>query len=118
MIDKITIAVGPMEPMVAFYSAVLNVEFSEREMYGRALYGAHYGSVELLLCPKDLAGVDANVNTVQARFVVADVDAAFSSGVNCDGKAISEPAMADGSRQASLRDPDGNSLELSERAGT
>ncbi len=118
MIDKMTIAVDSMERMVAFYSAVLSVEFSKREMFERALYGARYGSVELLMCPKDLTGVDADVNTVQVRFVVADVDAAFTSGVNWGGKAISEPAMAEGSRQASLRDPDGNSLELSERAGT
>ena len=117
MIDKITIAVDSMERMVAFYSAVLEVKFSERELFERTLYSARFGDVELLFCPKDLAGVQANVNTIQVRFVVTNVDAAFAHGVNHGAEAISKPEMMDGERQASLRDPDGNSLELKERVG-
>ncbi len=82
MIDKITIAVDSMEHMVAFYSAVLNVQFSKRELFGRTLYGARYRSIELLLCPKDLAGVDANVNTA--------MDTAGKSCVHVGNSALAE----------------------------
>jgi catechol 2,3-dioxygenase-like lactoylglutathione lyase family enzyme len=115
LIDKITIAVDSMERMVAFYSTVLGIEFSERELFERKLYGGRFGDIELLFCPKDLAGVEANVNTIQVRFIVSDLNAAFAQGVNHGGVTISKPEMMNGQRHAALRDPDGNSLELKER---
>lgn len=114
MIDKLTFAVGAMKPMVAFYSAVLGLKFVEREMFGRTLSSARFGDIDVLFCPKDLAGVEAETNTIQLRFVVDDAALAFAQGMKFGGIAITEPAEVEGSLQASLRDPDGNSLELTQ----
>ena len=116
MIDRITIAVDSMESMVQFYSAVLGVEFTEGTMFKRVLYRGAFGNIDLLLCPKDLAGVEANVNTIQLRFLVPDVQEAFTNGVKLGVVTLSEPSMVEDTMQAALRDPDGNSLELAEQA--
>ena len=112
MIDKVTIAVGDMTSMAGFYGAVLGVELTPQERFGRTLLRGAAGGVEFLLCPKDLAGVEADVNTVQLRLVVADVDAAHAAGLARGGAELSSPQDVGGRRSAALRDPDGNSLEL------
>ena len=40
-----------------------------------------------------------------------------AQGLNHGAVSITEPAVLDGSLQASLRDPDGNLMELKERVG-
>ncbi len=116
MIDRVTIAVGSMEAMVTFYAAALGIELTPREMFERTLFMGRFGDVELLLCPRDLAGVDAAVNTIQLRFLVGDVAAAFARGVDAGGVPLNAPTLLEGAMHAALRDPDGNSLELRERA--
>jgi predicted enzyme related to lactoylglutathione lyase len=112
MIDKLTLAVRDMDEMCAFYAGVLGASFERIEMFERTLYTATVDGVDLLLCPADLAGVEAETNTVQVRFVVADVDAAYQAGLMQGGVHLTEPEQSEGRRHASLRDPDGNSLEL------
>lgn len=108
MIDHVTIAVDDFKHMVPFYEEVLSVTFSKVRMYDRELFEAQFGLAEILMCPKDLAGVTAHENTIQLRFVIPDLEAAYLRGVENGGVPISEPS--DG--LASLRDPDGNSLIL------
>lgn len=114
MIDKVTIAVRDMAGMVAFYGAVLGVSFEERELAGHALQAATAGGVEFLLCPAELAGVAADVNTVQLRLLVEDVAAAYGAGLMAGGESLAEPELREGRPSAALRDLDGNSLELTE----
>lgn len=112
MIDKITFAVSDMESMTAFYADILGVTFQPTEMFGHTLFVSRYQSIELMFCPKDLAGVEANTNTLQLRFLVDDVAASYAKGVTHNVATLSEPGLIEGSYQASMRDPDGNSLEL------
>ena len=115
MIDKLTIAVDSMEAMVSFYAAILDVEFSPVEMFGETLYAGHFGALELLMCPRELAQVRAETNSVQARFLVPDVDQAYQRGLERGGTTITAPALMEGSLHAALRDPDNNSVELKQQ---
>ncbi len=114
MIDKVTLAVASMDKMVAFYSHVLGVDFEAREMFGHVLHSGHWKGIELLLCPKDLAGVDADINTIQLRFQITDLAAAHARGLAQGGVSLNEPGSSEGVLSSALRDPDGNSLELIE----
>ncbi len=111
-IDKITMAVGDMAAVKQFYADVFNLSFTSLQLAGRELFSARLGAMELLLCPKDLIGIEANVNTVQLRFVVDDVQGAFERGVKHGVVVINDVSLHEGRSHASLRDPDGNSLEL------
>lgn len=111
-IDKITLAVEHMDAVKQFYSHVFEVSFHPMMFAGRELFAATLGSMELLLCPKDLAGVDASINTVQLRFVLDNVEGAYERGMAHGGIALTEPQEREGRMHASLRDPDRNSLEL------
>ncbi|MEM7457666.1 MAG: VOC family protein [Planctomycetota bacterium] len=113
-VDKITIAVDDMEASVKFYSNLLAAEFEDVELAGFTLKNADTGSFEILLCPRELAQVheDINNNTVQVRFVIEDVESAHERGLADGGTEISAPAESGGRVQSGLRDPDGNSIEL------
>lgn len=112
MIDKLTIAVASLEEMAAFYAGVLGMEFAAVEVAGHELRSGRYGDLELLLCPRALAGVDADSNTVQVRFLVPNVTAAMEAGLSAGGSLLNEVAELGGVFHGALRDPDGNSVEL------
>mgnify|MGYP002625599117 CR=1 FL=1 len=111
-IDKITVAVGKMAEMVDFYSRVFGVTLQPVEMFGATLFAGALGEVELLFCPKKIAGVEANSNTIQLRFIVDDVEAAYKKAVESGGKLIFDLQEHEGRQQCAFRDPDGNSFEL------
>jgi predicted enzyme related to lactoylglutathione lyase len=111
-VDKITIAVGRMDEMVEFYEKVFGISFRAFEAFGGQLNTAKMGSMELLLCPKKIAQVEADINTIQLRFVVADVVQSLKDGLKSGGKQLSDVQEQDGMLLAALRDPDRNSLEL------
>lgn len=107
-------AVTRMSETKRFYSSLLGVKFEPIEFAQRTLYSAKIGGIELLLCPKDLAGVDATINTIQLRFVIEDVKGSYTRGLENGGTALTAPQEMEGFLHASLRDPDGNSLEIIE----
>lgn len=111
-IDKITIAVADMEKMHHFYQQVFGIKFQPVSMAGYTLQTAVVDDFELMLCPKELAGVAATINTIQLRFVVADADGAYRQAIAAGGIPITEPQIIEGRNHASFRDPDGNSLEI------
>ncbi len=102
-IDKIVIAVGKPEAMAKFYTEVFGARLKGIEMQGSTLYSGSLGNLELILCPKSIAGIKAEENTIQLRFVVQDVAKTMDAAVKAGGKRIDE---------GSIRDPDGNSMEL------
>lgn len=112
MIDKITVAVDKMEDMVAFYGSLFNTSFQDLDLYGEKLFAGKIGDIEVLFCPKHIAGVDARINTIQLRFVIEDVEKALKVGLEKGGTLITDVQELDGHTHASLRDPDGNSLEI------
>ena len=115
-VDKITIAAGRMSEMVKVYSRVLGIDLEPISLYSTTLYSGRFGKIECMLCPKEIAGVEAEINTVQLRFVVEDVKLAFATATGLGAVILSKPQDMDGRLMAAVRDPDGNSLELAESA--
>ncbi|MCP4632267.1 MAG: VOC family protein [candidate division Zixibacteria bacterium] len=111
-IDKITIAVEKIEETVKFYNAILELELKSYDVEGNKLYGGKFGEIELLFCPKSFAGIEADENTIQLRFVVPDIKKSMEKGVRSGGTVMNEIYEHEGVSYSSLRDPDGNSLEL------
>ena len=66
--------------------------------------------VPLVICPNEIAGVEAEQSRHQLAFRVSDL-AAILSRVEAAGGSIETP-MTDPLTQAILRDPDGNSIEV------
>ena len=114
-IDKITLAIEHMDLAKDFYAHTFNLTFHPVTFAKRTLFSATLGAMELLLCPKDLAGVEADVNTIQLRFVLDDVEPAYRRGLARGGTMLSDLQEVDGRKHVSMRDPEGNSLELIER---
>jgi len=115
MIDRITMAITNMEEMVQFYQNVLPLKLYPEVRGDYTIYLGKVGDVEIIFCPKEIAGVNAAINTIQVRFVVPNVGKAFKNGLAGEGLEISNPQEIGGDIHAALRDPDGNSLELIER---
>ena len=113
-IDKITIAVVNMDAMKTFYARAFGAELKDIDMGGGVkLAGGRLGAYELLFCPREIAGVVAEQNTIQLRFVVPDVAASHKTALESGGTAISPDAQRQGDRATwDVRDPDGNSIEL------
>ncbi len=100
-IDKVTIAVKNMDAMAAFYTKALGAELKK---IGPTVTG-RLGDVKLLLCPREIAGVTAEQNTIQLRFVVRDLAKTMTAALDAGGEKIDD---------VSVRDPDGNSIEFAE----
>ncbi|HMB93534.1 MAG TPA: hypothetical protein VKP65_21960 [Rhodothermales bacterium] len=111
-IDKTTILIEHMDQTKHFYARTLNLTFHPFEFANRTLYRAAMGAMELLLCLKDLAGVKADTNTIQLRFVLEDVEQTYRRGPDSLGTMLSELQEIEGRQSVSLRDPERNSLEL------
>jgi predicted enzyme related to lactoylglutathione lyase len=115
-IDKVTIAVTHPEEMAAFYSKTFGAELKSSDMQGMKFFSGKLGNIELLLCPKEVAGIKANENTIQLRFVVKDVDAAVKSALKNGGSKIGEIQTTGNIKGGAVRDPDGNSIELVQKS--
>ncbi len=110
-IDRITIAVTHMKEVVEFYNAVFDSEL--KPIAGlEGFYSGKLGGFDMLLCPNEIAGVVAEQNRHQFRFVVGDLDAVLSKGRAMGGILIDDAQANGTSKSQGMRDPDGNSMEF------
>ncbi len=107
-IDKITIATKDTDRMIDFYTKTFGAELKKRD----PISGGTIGNMQIVLCPRDVAGVKAEQNTIQLRFVVADIEKTFKAALEAGGTKIDAITKAGKQTIASVRDPDGNSIEL------
>ncbi|HLO02268.1 MAG TPA: VOC family protein [Symbiobacteriaceae bacterium] len=112
-LDRITIAVGDQARMVAFYGQLFQTTFTAIDCGSFTLHrGEVAPGLELQLCPKAVAGIAATQNIHQLRFVVPDLGRYLAAAVDAGGELLGAVTSEGGRRTGSLRDPDGNSLEL------
>lgn len=112
-LDRITIAVGNQERMVNFYSQLFQTSFTAIDCGSFTLHrGRVADGLELQFCPKEVAGIAATQNIHQLRFVVPDLGRHLAAAVDAGGELLGDVTSEGGRRLGSLRDPDGNSLEL------
>jgi len=104
---KITIAVTNMQPMVEFYNAVCEANLKPVTAYGMTLYSGKLGGADVLMCPNEIAGVEAKQNRKQLTFAVPDVEQIAVRAVAAGGSIVNRDASAIG-----VSDPDGNTIEF------
>jgi predicted enzyme related to lactoylglutathione lyase len=111
-IDKITIAVENVVPTTDFYSKTFDIDLQEIDCGNFSMYVGMMADIQLLFCPKAIAGVTANESTIQLRFVVADIECTITSCIESGGEVIDELHIENKTKTVALRDPDGNSIEV------
>jgi predicted enzyme related to lactoylglutathione lyase len=117
-LDRITIAVGDMDRMVAFYQQVFRTALEPRSFGPYTMYLGEIGGIQFQLCPREAAGVSATENLHQLRFVVPDLKEGIAAALAAGGSQVGEVAVQ-GTRQfGCVRDPDGNTIELLEESAT
>jgi predicted enzyme related to lactoylglutathione lyase len=108
-LDRITIAVNNMQHMVVFYNVIFNAKLQPVSAFGTTLYKGTLAGIELLMCPNEIAGVDAKQNRKQLRFVVDDVQAIAAIIPAARGQVINQDGSTIG-----VCDPDGNTIEFTQ----
>lgn len=122
-IRQITLATTDTQAMVHFYNAVLASGLTGFAAYGTTLYRGRLEGTDLLLCPNDIAGVVAEQSRHQFTIGVPDLSTALRAVEETrgsvedirreDSTGESEGDTGTGKpTSASLRDPDGNTIEL------
>ncbi len=104
--------------MIRFYNAVFEANLTpftpapfsdDDEMI---FYRGHLAGINLLFCPNDIAGIEADTNRQQFNFAVKDVVQVMRTALQSGGVQIDAPQIVEGVITASVRDPDGNSIEF------
>ena len=111
-IDKITIAVENIKKVANFYSKTFNIQLKEIDCGEFSMYAGKMGNIQILFCPKSIAGITATENTIQIRIVVENIDETIDKGIQSGGEQINDIQVNNGVKVSALRDPDGNSIEI------
>ena len=114
-ISRVTLATTNMTAMTRFYNEVFAAGLRRTVVGGAVMELGTLAGVELLLCPNEIARVDAALNRHMFRIAVDDVASVLERVRRAGGTVDAPPALIDGRRLAAVRDPDGNTIELTER---
>ena len=114
-ISRVTLAATNMPAMTRFYNAVFGAGLRETAIGGVAMQSGTLAGLELLLCPNEVAKVDAALNRHMLRIVVDALDPVIVRVRENGGSVDAPPTVSDGIRLLAVRDPDGNTIELAER---
>jgi predicted enzyme related to lactoylglutathione lyase len=109
-IDRLTIAATDMVAMVRFYDSTFDTGFERIE--GTDFHLGQLAGLQILLCPNEIAQVEAEKNRIQLRLVVDDVDGLVRRAGDAGGTPFGERVESDGVVGWGVADPDGNSIEL------
>lgn len=110
-LDHITLATTHTAAMVTFYNNVFAANLVPVPAYGSTLHRGSVAGIDLLLCPNEIAGVEAEQNRHQLRFRVPNL-AQVLVRVQAAGGTIDADQSGDQTGRAAVRDPDGNTLEF------
>jgi predicted enzyme related to lactoylglutathione lyase len=106
-VRRITLAVTDMSTMVTFYNNVFGSALVERGLFAVG----DFAGMPLLLCPNEIAEVDARQNRHQFRLGVFDIDDVLARVVAYGGHIVNDDREGT-DRVVGVSDPDGNTYEL------
>ena len=109
-LTQMTLATSRTPEMVKFYDILFGTNLQAMEAYGTTLYHGTLAGIPLVICPNEVAGVEAEQSRHQLAFQVDDLPALLQNVENAGG-AIQTP-VSDSSTRAILKDPDGNTIEV------
>lgn len=111
-----TIAAVDMEAMVHFYNGVFAADLQPVEAFGTVLYRGALADHMLTLCPNTLLEIKAEKNRIQLSLYVETLDETLDAVASHGGTLLQPPTATQTGRTCGITDPDGNSIELTERA--
>ncbi|MEO9871690.1 VOC family protein [Ekhidna sp.] len=104
-IRKMTIAATDITKMVTFYNEVFESNLSQLKLDNFTLYAGKLGEIDLLICPNELAKVDAKKNRQQFEFFVEDLFVIESKAIQTGGQVMQKV-----DKSMTIIDPDGNTI--------
>jgi predicted enzyme related to lactoylglutathione lyase len=110
----ITLAVNKMAPMVDFYQSVFGMNLHPIDVSGVTLFHGKLSGVDVMLCPHEIAGINAEQNRHQLKFQVSNLSHAVNLALGNGGSLLNSVTETEGKFAAAVRDPDGNSIEFEE----
>jgi predicted enzyme related to lactoylglutathione lyase len=111
-LTQMTLATTHMPEMVRFYNVLFAAELQPTEAFEMTLYRGTLAGIPLLLCPNAIAGVEAEQSRHQLAIRVADLITLLEL-VETAGGSLETP-ITDSMTSAILRDPDGNTIEITQ----
>lgn len=115
MLRSIAIRTCNTDAMRRFYAEAFGFEFRAVDLGPFTAWFGQGQDLTLKLVPiRDAADFD-EFPIHQLGFVVSDIGGAVRLAESCGGRLQDPPAQADQELQASVRDPDGNTIELYQR---
>jgi catechol-2,3-dioxygenase len=109
-LKKITLAVNDLDAMTAFYSKLLGLDFSDLKIYNSTVKVAQINGIQLMLCPNNIAGVQADQARHQFEF---SVNSLMEISLNEYFKTFIATEMSN-STELTLIDPDRNTIIITE----
>ncbi len=114
-VSRITIATLQMLPMVTFYNQLFQANLQPVGNHG--MYIGEFLTFEILLCPNEIVGIEAEKNRIQFRIEVEDVDDMIQACIEAGGQPYGEIRRNGIETIGGICDPDGNSIELIQQNG-
>ena len=111
-LTSVAYRVTRMPAMLAFYSEAFGFRFREVDTGGLRSQFGELGGLTLKFVPIRDAVDFENFPIHQLGFEVPDVEAVIALAVKHGGRVQDAPVRRDGKMHASIRDPDGNTVEL------
>lgn len=111
-IDTITIAITNISEMVNFYETVFNCGFTEIEAYGTTLFSGNLAGIKILLCPNEVACVNAEKNRHQFDFLVTNLDNVICLAQASNGTLSGDIIKSADKKAVTIIDPDGNTMNF------
>jgi len=109
-LTKMTLATTCTAEMVRFYDTLFDTQFQPQEIQGATFYNGTLAGIPVLICPNEIAGVEAEQSRHQLAIRVEDL-ASLLGKVESLGGRIETP-MSESMTEAIVRDPDGNTIEV------
>jgi len=109
-LSQITLATVRTPEMVKFYDTLFGTHLQATVSYGKTLYHGTLAGIPLVICPNEIAGVEAEQSRHQLTLRVADLSGLLQL-VEIAGGGI-HTAAAETILSAILRDPDDNTIEV------
>lgn len=109
-LTQMTLATIRTRAMVKFYNTLFGASLEPVQSHGTTLYHGRLAGVPLVICPNEIAGVDAKQARHQLTLRVADLLGLLQL-VEIAGGSVSASA-GELVVSAILRDPDGNTIEV------
>lgn len=111
-LTHMTIASLQVHRLARFYRATLGAELEEIEVYESALYRGTLAGLTVVICPAEMAGVEANRSRHQLRFEVEDVAKTVERAVASGGQIHTDLTQTGDRVTAVVTDPDNNTIEI------